>query len=324
LRRDIREGRFDRFISIVMLSFGKSWQTLEALQSLARTVRIPHEVILLDNGSDAETVDFLKQQVEGHFANVRVLYSASNLGPAVGRREALRHAKGEWFIVFDNDEVAEPDWIENLLVRAVSRPDVGAVCCKVIFPNGRLQFSGGRINPLDEELVQLDLYDRDYDTYDLETAQFRDCDWCPIGATLFTLNPGAFLHAGYPNVFEDAGVSMALRRQGKSLLNSPASWVWHHHMNFQRDFSMRERYVRDRYDPLKMLTSVATFFRETGLIIKDEYVWRENGLDRLDRAALRRLLESVAQTGDGGVSSVPTALHRSGDARPVSPSQWAG
>ena len=289
-RQAIRAGRFDHFLSFIMLSFGKQRQTLAALESLQATVRAPHEIILFDNGSEPETVAFLRERIEGRFSTVRVIYHPTNLGPAAGRREALKYTRGDWFIVFDNDEIAEPGWLEELLVRASSAPDVGAVCCKVVFPNRRLQFSGGFIRHLDDELIELGLYDRERHVADLATAVFRECEWCPIGATLFTVNPAPFLHAGYPNAFEDAGVSMALRRRGLRLLNSPASWVRHEHFLFQEELDMKERYLRSRYDPHRMLTSLAAFYAENGLIIQDEYVWRENGLFALSRAELKRLL----------------------------------
>ncbi|WP_435750938.1 glycosyltransferase family 2 protein [Thauera sp. AutoDN2] len=290
-RQDIRNGHFDKFLSIIMLSFGKQRQTLEALQSLQETVRVPHEIILFDNGSDPETVDFIKTRIEGRFPGLRVFYNDTNLGPAAGRREALKLAKGDWFIVFDNDEIAEPGWLEELLVRARALPDVGAVCCRVVFPNRRLQFSGGYIAPIDEELIDLKLHDQEASIDDLATAEFREIDWSPIGATLFLENPVRHLHGGYPNVFEDAGVSMALRREGKRLLNSPGSWVWHEHYMFRKEVDMKERYLQSRYDPRKMLISVASFYRENGKIIRDEYIWRENGLDALSREQLKSLLE---------------------------------
>jgi len=290
MRQDIRNGKFAHFVSIIMLSYGKKEQTLEALISLKETVNIPHEIILFDNGSVPETVDFIKLHIEGHFDNLKVIYNDTNLGPAAGRREALHHASGGWFIIFDNDEIAEPGWLEELLVRASSDDNIGAVCCKVIFPDESLQFSGGLITYLDDELVLLDLYDKGKHVYDLETAQFRECDWCPIGATLFTVNPALFLHDGYPNAFEDAGVSMALKRAGKRLVNSPGSWVWHEHLIYRKNIDMKDIYVNDRYNPAKMLTSLRSFYRENGLIIKDEYVWRENRLNSLSRAELVGLL----------------------------------
>ncbi|WP_217426440.1 glycosyltransferase family 2 protein [Candidatus Methylobacter favarea] len=290
VRQGIRNKKFAHFISIIMLSYGKKEQTLEALISLKKTVNIPHEIILFDNGSAPKTVDFIKLHIEGHFDNLKVIYNDTNLGPAVGRREALQYASGDWFIIFDNDEIAEPGWLEELLVRASSDENIGAVCCKVIFPDESLQFSGGEINYLDDELVRLDLYDKGKNAYDLETAQFRECDWCPIGATLFTVNPAEFLHDGYPNVFEDACVSMALKKAGKRLVNSPGSWVWHEHLVYRKNIDMKERYVNDRYNPVKMLISLKSFYKENGLIIKDEYVWRENKLNSLSREEIIGLL----------------------------------
>lgn len=304
LRADIRAGRFAHKISIIMLSYGKSEQTLSAIESLKHTVRVPHEIILFDNGSQAATVAFIREHIDGRFDDLQVIYHDRNLGPAGGRREALRYATGEWFLVFDNDELAEPGWIEELLVRAQSRDNVGAVCCKVIFPDQTLQFSGGYIDKLDDQLVELALWDRGASTWDLQTAQFRECGWCPIGATLFTLNPAEFLHEGYPNCFEDAGVSMALKRLGKVLLNSPGSWVWHEHIMFQRQkVDMSELYMKDRYNPQRMLTSLKSFWQENELIIYDEYVWRENALDRLSRPQLVELLSETPVLPSGATLS---------------------
>lgn len=294
LRRDVQNGKFDKKLSFIMLSFGKQSQTLDALRSIERTVRIPHEIILFDNGSSPETIDFIKNNIDGHFENLRIYYSDRNLGPAAGRRVALKHATGSWFVIFDNDEIAEPGWLEEMLVRAMSDERIGAVTSKVIFPNRRVQCSGGYLTHRGQSVVQLELHDRDADAYDLGSAQFRDCDWCPIGATLFTVNPAPFLHSGYPNIFEDAGVSFALQRQGYRLVNSPASWVWHEHVSYRKTVEMGDRYTRDRYDPQRMLISIGSFLKETGLLIYDEYVWRENqlNLDQLDlvHARLEKLI----------------------------------
>lgn len=292
LRAAIRAGKYGRFLSIIMLSYGKHTQTLRAIQGLAETVRVPHEVILYDNGSSTETVEFLRNQIDGQFPNVRVFYGDHNLGPAHGRREALKYARGEWFIVFDNDEVPELGWLEELLLRAEVNDGVGAVCCRVIFPDETLQFSGGQVIELGDGFIDLALYDRGRRYDELESCQFREVDWCPIGATLFTRNIAEFLHAGYPNAFEDSGVSFALKKQGLRLLNAPGALVWHDHIIFQPKAEMKEQYMRDRYNAKLMLRSVSSFYRENGLIIKDEYVWRENQLTGLSKEALvKKLLD---------------------------------
>lgn len=295
LREGIQQGKYSRFISFIMLSYGKHTQTLKAIEGLKDTVRIPHEIILYDNGSDAETVEFLKNEIDGLFDNVQVFYGERNLGPAQGRRVALEKARGEWIIIFDNDEIPEPGWLEELLVRADSTENVGAVCCRVVFPDEKLQFSGGKSVVTDDGLIDLALYDRGERYDDLSTCIFREVDWCPIGATLFTRNIATYLHEGYPNTFEDAGVSFALRKQGLKLLNAPGALVWHDHITFQPMAEMREQYMRDRYNPKMMLKSVASFYQENGLLIHDEYIWRENGLQGLSRQEiLSRLDEALA------------------------------
>ena len=293
LRDDIRRGRYGRKLSFIMLSFGKHSQTLQAIKGIEQTVRVAHEIILYDNGSDEDTVAFLKSRIDGQFENVRVIYGDRNLGPAQGRRRALEHASGEWFIVFDNDEIPEAGWLEELLVRAESRDRVGAVCCRVAFPNGLLQFSGGFTRKLDDVEIELALHDRDTRHDALESCIFREIEWAPIGATLFTVNIAEHLHDGYPNVFEDAGVSFALRKRGYKLLNAPGALVWHEHVTFRPDTEMRGRYLSDRYDPELMLKSVASFHAENGLLIRDEYIWRENGLDTLSRTEIIARLEET-------------------------------
>lgn len=290
LRMDIRSGVYGRFLSFIMLSYGKHSQTLKAIKSLKATVKVPHEIILYDNGSAPETVGFIRTHIDGKFDDVRVIYGDCNLGPAQGRRKALDYARGEWFIVFDNDEWAEVGWLEELLLRAESTDNVGAVCCRVAFPDRTLQFSGGLVHPLEEGMIDLALHDRGSRVDDLVACKFRDVDWCPIGATLFTVDIRPFLHEGYPNVFEDAGVSFALKRKGLRLLNAPGALVWHDHVSFMSNVEMGEQYMRDRYNPQKMLVSIATFYSENKLLIHDEYVWRENKISGLPK---KQVLEQL-------------------------------
>ncbi len=295
LRQSIRQGKYSRFISFIMLSYGKHSQTLKAIEGLKATVHIPHEIILYDNGSDAETVEFIRKEIDGKFAQIRVFYGDRNLGPALGRRMALEKAVGEWVIIFDNDEIPEPGWLEELLLRAQSMENVGAVCCRVAFPDKNLQFSGGKADLIGDNGIDLALFDRGVPYDDLSTCGFREVDWCPIGATLFTQNIARYLHDGYPNTFEDAGVSFALKKQGLKLLNSPGSLVWHDHITFQPKAEMREQYMRDRYNPKMMLKSVASFYQENGLLIHDDYIWRENGLQTLNHEQVLERLDEALQ-----------------------------
>ena len=55
---------------------------------------------------------------------------------------SVRHVETEYFVIFNDDiEMITPDWIEGLLEYAQD-PAIGAVGCKLMFPDGRLQHVG--------------------------------------------------------------------------------------------------------------------------------------------------------------------------------------
>lgn len=277
MRRDIREGKFHKFISFIMVSFGKEDQTLMAVKSILNTVKIPFEIILYENGSSSECVQFIKENIE-IFEEVKVIYGNTNIGPALGRKEALKHAKKDcYYISLDNDIEVTPGWIEELLVRAEEREDIGSVTCRVTFPNGRLQFTGG-YEKITGNRVEFKLYNIEKSVHDLSTLERYITDWNPVGATLFK---GWFpIVEGYPNVYEDSAVSYELRKNGKILVNSPNSLLIHHHIMFNEERKEKEKdYLAFRYHPKKMLKSISQFYLDNQLIINDDYIYRINGFD---------------------------------------------
>lgn len=54
----------------------------------------------------------------------------------------VSQAKGDYIVLLNNDvEIITPDWIENMLQHA-QRDNIGAVGCKLLFPDGRIQHAG--------------------------------------------------------------------------------------------------------------------------------------------------------------------------------------
>jgi hypothetical protein len=50
-----------------------------------------------------------------------------------------------------------------------------------------------------------------------------------------------------------------------------------------------------------MLISVASFYKENSLIIYDEYIWRENNLNKSDLNEIRKLLDDVSNKSFPGM-----------------------
>ena len=79
--------------------------------------------------SDADPrVRFIEHNVPFNFSEI------CNVG--------VEQAQGKYIVLLNNDiEIVTPDWIENMLQHA-QRENVGAVGCKLLFPDGRIQHAG--------------------------------------------------------------------------------------------------------------------------------------------------------------------------------------
>jgi GT2 family glycosyltransferase len=87
------------------------------------------EVILVDNGPDESLADQMQQR---HGDRLRVIRNARNEGFARGNNQAIRVATGEWIFLLNNDAVADPDAIAELMAFVAERPAVGMLACRVV------------------------------------------------------------------------------------------------------------------------------------------------------------------------------------------------
>jgi len=115
-----REGRRTGLVSIVMLSWNAPQFTRLALESIRRHTRGDYEVIIVDNGSGPETVDWLKT-----LTDVRVIYNLTNRGYAGGNNQALAAARGEYVVLLNNDVVVTEGWLDDLLAAFERIPGLG-------------------------------------------------------------------------------------------------------------------------------------------------------------------------------------------------------
>ncbi len=105
--------------------------------SVGRTVRafldqtVPTEVLVVDNGSDPETVAALP----GLVAGAEVISTGANLGfgPGgnVGMRRFLRSGPGEWVALAPHDALPDPDTIEKMVDAVAQRARVGLMSADV-------------------------------------------------------------------------------------------------------------------------------------------------------------------------------------------------
>ncbi len=76
---------------------------------------LPHEIILIDDGSTDGTRDWLASFAPLHAPPFRVLLNERNLGFAGGNNRAAAVARGDLLALLNNDLVLLPGWIEPML-----------------------------------------------------------------------------------------------------------------------------------------------------------------------------------------------------------------
>jgi GT2 family glycosyltransferase len=107
--RSVTERKAGTFVSIVIPVLDQVEYTRAILKNIKETVKIPHEVVIIDNGSTDETSQILDE------AGVKVIRNKHNLGWSVSLNQGAAIARGTHIAFLNNDLVLPEGWLETLL-----------------------------------------------------------------------------------------------------------------------------------------------------------------------------------------------------------------
>ncbi|HBW21906.1 MAG: hypothetical protein A2X28_02090 [Elusimicrobia bacterium GWA2_56_46] len=128
-------------ISLISLNQrGDIERLLPTLMSAAE--KIGAEVLLVDNCSTDSTRDF----VTANYPGVKVVDNPNVAGYGENHNINLKRASGSYFVIMNSDMMVSPDTFVALKDYMDSHPDVGAVCPKILNPDGSIQ-GLNKLNP---------------------------------------------------------------------------------------------------------------------------------------------------------------------------------
>ncbi|HUC85341.1 MAG TPA: glycosyltransferase, partial [Candidatus Acidoferrales bacterium] len=129
-------------VSVVIPVFNKAEFTRKCLAKLAAVASsIPHEIIVVDNGSTDETESFCRGWAERH-AQFRYCRLPQNFGFGRACNHGAKQARGEWVVFLNNDTEPQPGWLEAAVARLRSDPAIGIVGAKLLYPDRTVQHCG--------------------------------------------------------------------------------------------------------------------------------------------------------------------------------------
>jgi succinoglycan biosynthesis protein ExoM len=127
-------------VSIIIPTFRRPVQAVEAARSaLAQDYSGAFEVVLVDNDPGGSALDMLGELRADAKHPVTIVYEP-RAGVANARNAGVRAASGQFIAFLDDDEVAQPLWLSELMrVQGATRADVvfGPVNAKLVSPRNR-------------------------------------------------------------------------------------------------------------------------------------------------------------------------------------------
>lgn len=114
LRQGGRQGGMMPLVSMIMLTYNRLDVTQACLESIRRHTPEPHEIIVVDNGSDDGSREWLRQRRQEQ-PTIRLIENGQNLGFAAGCNQGMREARGDYLLLLNNDTVVTPGWLSGLL-----------------------------------------------------------------------------------------------------------------------------------------------------------------------------------------------------------------
>ena len=112
----------EELTSVVMPNLNGFPHVRGALETLRRHTTGPYEILVVDNGSEDGSLEWLREQ-----RDVQLLEMGENVGAPAARNRALEVARGSTILFTDNDVLFTPRWREILTAHLAAWPDIGIV-----------------------------------------------------------------------------------------------------------------------------------------------------------------------------------------------------
>ncbi|KKQ48526.1 MAG: Glycosyl transferase family 2 [Candidatus Shapirobacteria bacterium GW2011_GWE1_38_10] len=119
--------------SIIILNYFGEKVITETINSVLNQnyPKDKYEILIPDNASKDKSLEILNN-FSKKYKNIKILPLNKNYGFAGGNGKAIKHAKGEYIILLNNDCLVDKNWLKNLITCADKDPQIFSVSSKVL------------------------------------------------------------------------------------------------------------------------------------------------------------------------------------------------
>lgn len=223
-------------VSIIIVNWNGWQDTLECLDSLKKIIYQNYEVIVIDNGSENDSVSQLKNYlaennppVGGH--NSRFIILDSNLGFAGGNNIGIKYALNsgaDYVLLLNNDTIVAPDFLDELVRAGEIDARCGILGPKIYFESdkNRIWFGGGCFSWFGGGR-HLEYGAIDKDPADKKTKEVDYMTGCCFLIKRAAIENIGLLNEDFFLYYEDTEWSLKARKNGYKIIYVPSSHIWH-------------------------------------------------------------------------------------------------
>jgi len=256
-------------VKIVIVNYNAREHLLKCLESIHGGMGgLSHEVYVVDNLSG----DGSAEAVAARYPGVVLERNAENVGFARGNNQVMKREGGaKYFLLLNPDIIVGPGSVGRMVAYMEERESAGVVGCRLLNPDGSLQYSCRRW-PEPQTIVARGLmlerfrpgaerFGR-YFMRDWDHGGVAAVDWL-LGSCML-LRARALEEVGYFDerffmYYEDVDLCLRMRRAGWGVYYVPDVTMVHHHIQASHKWSS----LRIR---LLHVKSAAYFFHKHGLL----------------------------------------------------------
>lgn len=216
--------------AVIILNWNGSKMLEKFLPSVTRYTTGDNEVIIADNGSTDNSIEFLKR----HYPSLRIIQLDKNYGFAEGYNRAIAQVVADYYVLLNDDVEVTENWIEPVLQLMESDSKIGIAQPKLLMFDKRDTFeyagaAGGYIDKYGYPFCR----GRVFSTVEKDQGQYDDvCEifWAS-GAAMFVkanvwkelggLDGDFFAH------MEEIDFCWRAKNQGYKVMYCPEATVFH-------------------------------------------------------------------------------------------------
>ena len=119
---------FDEIVDIIVPCWNNRELTEKCFECLRKNTKHPYRLIIINNGSDQDTTNYLQIYAENHPENTLYIYNDINLGFTKAINQGLKASEpNRYKVLLNNDTEVPVNWLTNMRKLADLHPNVGMV-----------------------------------------------------------------------------------------------------------------------------------------------------------------------------------------------------